>query len=281
MLLKSSSDQTADARTENQFENSTSQCHTSSPLHKIIQYWRNPVRVDSFITTQLLILTFSTGIQDADSLPNFRCFASNQTGNTVMLAIGISGYQADLNGLFNLQNVGMSLAMFVAGAIITGQVGNWLGKRGRAWQFLANLFQTMMVIAAAAIEYQHDTTNDADRSVAWSLAAIGLLAFSSGAQVATARAMQIPEISTAMATAAWVDLVIDPHLLAIKNQPRNRRALFIITLAAGSFVGAIMHSKLNPPDAIVASGAAKALVTLMLLVTKADSPTNMDGEEMV
>ena len=86
--------------------------------------------------------------------------------------------------------------------------------------------------------------------------------------MATARAMQIPEISTAMATAAWVDLVIDPRLTAIKNRPRNRRALFLLALAGGSFVGAIMHLQVGSSWALLVSGIIKATVTAMILISK-------------
>lgn len=34
------------------------------------------------------MLSFATGIQDAIAYPDFSCFASNQTGNTIILAIG-------------------------------------------------------------------------------------------------------------------------------------------------------------------------------------------------
>ena len=63
------------------------------------------------------------------------------------------------------------------------------------------------------------------------MAAITLLAFSSGAQVAAARAFRMTEISIAMATAAWVDIVIDPKLFVKENCARNRRVSFLAALA--------------------------------------------------
>jgi DNA-binding IclR family transcriptional regulator len=80
--------------------------------------------------------------------------------------------------------------------------------------------------------------------------------------------MQIPEITTAMATAAWVDLVIDPKLLAVTNAPRNRRALFLVALIAGSFAGAFMRSRIGSPLALVVSGIGKALVATANLVNR-------------
>src|SRR4051794_11807229 len=43
-------------------------------------------------------------------------------------------------------------------------------------------------------------------------AVIILLAFASGSEVVLSRLLAMTEISTAMVTAAWVDLLIDPHL---------------------------------------------------------------------
>ena len=237
-------------------------------IQKLTHYCRSLVQVNTFVEFQLLLLTFSTGVQDADSMPNFRCFASNQTGNTVILALGISGYNN--SQLFNLHNVGVSLAMFVVGAIITGQLANWFGRRRRAWQIVANFFQGLMVLGAACIQFTRgkEEASLTDQSGAGPLAVIGLLAFSSGAQVATAREMQIQEITTAMATAAWVDLVIDPQLLSKRNRPRNRRALFLVALVSGSFVGAIVHMRLWSAWALLVSGSIKAAVTGMIALSR-------------
>ena len=82
------------------------------------------VRVDAFLETRLLLLTFRTGIRDGMTLPDLRGFASEQTSNTVLLAFGLSGYK---NGMVALTNIGVSIASFVTGAVFTGQLGNLLG----------------------------------------------------------------------------------------------------------------------------------------------------------
>lgn len=225
------------------------------------------LNVDNLVEFQLLLATFCTGLQDAISYPDFRCFASNQTGNTVVLAVGIANYNynaSKMDSLFHLPNIAMSLGMFLAGAIITGQMGNYIGGRRRGWQFATNLAQTAMVFGAAAIHFTHDVEQTGN----WALAIVALLAFSSGAQVAAARAFRVQEITTAMATAAWVDLVIDPKLLGTNNHSRDRRALFLASLIAGSFAGAFMYSKIGSPCALVVSAAGKTLVTAMMLLPK-------------
>ncbi|KAI8575296.1 hypothetical protein K450DRAFT_262460 [Umbelopsis ramanniana AG] len=236
-------------------------------LNSLWQYSLFDLSVDSLVEFQLLLATFCTGLQDAISYPDFRCFASNQTGNTVVLAVGIANYNyyaSQKDSLFHLPNIAMSLGMFLAGATITGQLGNYVGGRRRGWQFITNLAQTMMIFGAAGIQYAHDVQETGP----WALAVVALLAFSSGAQVAAARAFRVQEITTAMATAAWVDLVIDPKLLKTKNHPRDRRALFLVALIAGGFAGAFMYSKIGSPSALVISATGKTLVTALMLLPK-------------
>lgn len=238
-----------------------------SKLTPIRKYFLSPLEPNVSAELQLLILTFSTGIQDAISFPDFLCFASNQTGNTVVLAVGLSGFQGDF---FHLPNVGVSLATFLAGAVIFGQFGNLIGPRRRLWQIVSNIIQTLMVFGAAWIQFSQGLQQKGPSA----LGAIALLAFSSGAQVATARAFKMTEISTAMATAAWVDLVIDPKLFAMRNRSRNRRALFLVALAAGSFAGAYMHSSIGSALALCMSAVGKTVVIAMLFVSRSDPEHN-------
>lgn len=234
---------------------------------RVRHYLAAELKVDLLLEIQLIILTFSTGIQDAISYPDFQCFASNQTGNSVVLAVGLAGHAGNL---FSLGNVGLSLAMFIAGAIITGQVANAVGPRGRAWLLLSNMTQTLMTFAAAAI---HAVTHARGTGPS-AMGSLTLLAFASGAQVASMRPFRIQEITTAMATAAWVDLVIDPRLLALNNRSRDRRLGFLVALVAGSFAGAYMRTGIGSSNALIVSASGKMLVTLLLLLNPEQSHQN-------
>lgn len=233
----------------------------AGPSSRVRRYLSADLRVDWLLEIQLLLLTFGTGIQDAISFPDFHCFASNQTGNTVILAVGLAGLGGDL---FNVADVGISLALFIGGATITGQIANIVGVRKRVWLIFSHFCQTMMAFGAAIIA----ATQDVQVSGPWAQAAIALLAFSSGAQVASMRPLRIQEITTAMATAAWVDLVIDPNFLTIRNHSRDRRALFLAALVAGSFAGAYAHPAVGSSNTLILSAVSKALVTLTLLFNR-------------
>lgn len=238
-----------------------------SSANNIRHYLTAELKVDFLLEIQLIILTFSTGIQDAISYPDFQCFASNQTGNSVVLAVGLAGHNGSL---FSLSNVALSLGMFIAGAVVTGQIANVVGPRGRAWLFFSHLAQTLMTFAAAAIH----ALSHAQGTGPAAMGSLTLLAFASGAQVASMRPFRIQEITTAMATAAWVDLVIDPKLLGLRNRPRDRRLGFLIALIAGSFAGAFMRADIGSSNALIVSAAGKMLVTLSLFFNREQPPVN-------
>ncbi|KAL6918965.1 hypothetical protein FSHL1_002946 [Fusarium sambucinum] len=227
----------------------------------IRHYLTASLKVDFLLEVQLLLLTFSTGIQDAVSYPDFKCFASNQTGNSVVLAVGLAGHN---NSVFNLSNVGLSLGMFLAGAIMTGQLANFVGQRGRMWLIISHLIQTLLTFVAAIIHPKYSQSGNSPSA----MGSLSLLAFASGAQVASMRPFRIQEITTAMATAAWVDLVIDPSLLKIRNRSRDRRVGFLISLVLGSFAGAFMRTGVGSSNALYVAGAGKTLVTLLLFLNR-------------
>ncbi len=200
-------------------------------------------------------------MQDATTFPEYHCFASNQTGNTVLLAVGVCGIGG---GIFSLVNIGVSLALFVAGVVILGQLGNLLGVRKRWWLLASSLLQTVLVFAAAALQYQYGVREDGPLTQL----IIALLAFASGAQVAMVRSLKIMEITTAMATAAYVDVFIDPRLLRRHNRARDRRLLFLLCLVAGSFAGAGAYKTMSSAFALLLSAVGKLIVTFTLLFNR-------------
>lgn len=173
----------------------------------------------------------------------------------------------DRGSLFITPNIGVALGFFLGGGWLTGQLSNVVGPRCRLWLIACNFVQTCLVAAAAIIQYTQGVTV---RPTSATLIVIGLLAFASGSQVVQSRALRMTEISTAMATAAWVDLLIDPHLFALENRPRNRRAAFLTLLFAGSLAGAAIYRSAGSAVAVGVSAAGKLLVTGMYLFNPAD-----------
>ncbi|CAD6591222.1 MAG: hypothetical protein ASARMPREDX12_005069 [Alectoria sarmentosa] len=213
---------------------------------------------DMFLETELMMLAFATGIMDVVTFPQYHVFASNQTGNTALLAVGALGLGSNL---ISLPYVGTSLGLFAAGGLISGQLGNVLGRKRRLWLFLTNFIQTTLIgIAAGLRQHSHHK-----RSISLDLGIIALLAFASGAQVAVARTVEVPEVTTAMVTSAYIDFLVDENIFKLQNRGRNRRAIFVACLILGSFIGAITYLYVSPHFALYVSALGHLIVSLAFL----------------
>ncbi|KAK4942869.1 hypothetical protein LTR10_017445 [Elasticomyces elasticus] len=247
--------------------------NSGSFVNRLRRHLSSPIKVTIFAEIELLILTFCTGIQDVTTFPDYHCFASNQTGNTVMLAMAVLLPDVT-HKLFVTANIGMSLGCFLLGGYVTGQLSHIIGARSRAWIVFCNFFQTGLVFIAVALQYTQGVHVEGSHTVI----VIGLLAFASGSQVVLSRSLAMTEISTAMATAAWVDLLIDKNLLAVHNRPRTRRASFLAALVAGGFFGAYIYREVGSAFAILISAVGKLIVTVLFLfngMEKSQGNTNI------
>lgn len=173
----------------------------------------------------------------------------------------------------SIVNTAISLSLFLAGAYLTGQLSHLVGPRLRLWLILTNALQTILVAAAAGLQLVYGAQPSS----------LALLAFASGSQVVQSRSLRMTEISTAMATAAWVDLLIDPHLMAVRegNRPRNRRLAFLVALVAGSLVGAGMFRTAGSAVAIFVSAGGKAVVSGMFFFNGAERDERQRQKEAV
>lgn len=227
---------------------------------------------DLLLELELMGLALATGIMDATTFSDYHVFVSNQTGNTALLAVGTLGIGGSV---VDLRNVGVSLGAFVAGGFILGQIGNALGSRRRGWLIATNLFQTSLIGIATALRWRCRTANGTQGA----LGVLTLLAFASGGQVAVARKVNVPEITTAMVTSAYIDLIIDSRLTSRENRPRNRRFFFICMLLLGSFIGAIADRFYSPALALLVSAICKLIITIAFVANATKSNAISAGKD--
>lgn len=168
--------------------------------------------------------------------------------------------------MFVTANVGIALGLFLGAGWLTGQLSHIIGPRKRWWLFLCNFIQTCLVFGAAALQYVQGIHLEGPKA----LVVVGLLAFAAGSQVVQSRSLAMTEISTAMATAAWVDLLIDKKLFAVQNRPRTRRVAFLIALIAGVLIGALIYREAGSATALAVSGAGKFVATILYLFAGAE-----------
>ncbi|KAL7946436.1 hypothetical protein V8C42DRAFT_320602 [Trichoderma barbatum] len=237
----------------------------SGTNNELVDFFNQDIRTTLFVELQLLLITFCTGIQDATTFPDYHCFASNQTGNTIFLCLAL--VIPKLNGdMFYTSSIGTGLGVFLGAGWLTGQLGHIVGPRKRWWLILCNLLQTCLVFAATAVQYRYGVDDHGPKA----LIVIALLAFAAGSQVVQSRSLAATEISTAMATAAWVDLMIDRKLFALDNRPRTRRVTFLLALVAGGLIGALLYRTAGSAAALAVSGAGKALASLLYIFSGAE-----------
>ena len=224
--------------------------------------FKAPIDDDTLLEAQLLVLTFATGMEDATTYLDYRYFVSNQTGNTVLIAVGISGVGSSI---IDVPSMAVSLSVFILGGWMMGQLGNTVGCRQRGWLITSSAIQTILTFIGSGLRYWQGNSGS-DESIAHVV--IALLAFSSVAQVSMVRSLKITDITTANATSAYVDTFIDTNLYKLHNRPRNRRLLFLLSLYVGSFAGAFTHKRFRSPLTLLISALSKILVTIALFFNK-------------
>lgn len=213
----------------------------------------------------LVTQALSAGVLDATTYADFATFASNQTGNAIVLTLSAVGAARTLALL-----TGVSFAGFIAGAFIMGHLGNFFGPRRRAWLLFTTFWQVCLLLICAVFVSPHGprgTRVGAENE--W--AVLFLFAHMSGAQVVMARQSSCQgklvflfaffllflfpplssskltkfELPTAPMTSSLVDFVADQYLFRSwgnpKAQPRNRRIMYMVAMIGGSFFGAILH----------------------------------------
>ena len=204
------------------------------------------------------MIAFATGIMDVLTFPEYHVFASNQTENTALLAVGALSIGG---GIISLPHVDTSLGLFAAGGMISGQLGNLYGRTRRLWLFVTNLIQTALVLAAAGLRQRSSDKP----SIPQDLGISAILASASGAQVAVARTLEIPEVTTAMVTSAYMDFLVDKQIFKLHNRARNRRAIFVVYLILGSFIEALAYLYVSLYFALYVSALGRLTISFTFL----------------
>lgn len=168
----------------------------------------------------------------SDNKQNTQHFPTlTRKGNTLFLAL----YALD-HPILSAEvekNVAVSIGMFVLGAAFFGHLSRYVHQKRRAWLLASNLFQTLLLFAAAALRQwaPRSTTGPS------ALGVLALLGFASGGQIVGAVTVGMAELNTTMVTGTLVQLSNDAKLFHLHNAPRNRRVMFYFSLIFGCFAG--------------------------------------------
>lgn len=211
---------------------------------------------------------------DASTYQLFSTFASNQTGNVILLAVGAAGIMEEhTTTLYN----GISLAGFLICGLVFGHLGNAVGPRRRWWLLVSHTCQIALIGCALAL-----TWSRALHASHWVL--LLFLATSSGIQVAQARTSGVSEVPTAMLSSPMIDLIVDKRFFTLSVhdpnvQARNRRAMHIAALISGSFAGAFLHKAKGPELTILVALVSKVGIAVALGVIPGEARRRLEDVE--
>jgi uncharacterized membrane protein YoaK (UPF0700 family) len=224
-----------------------------------VQEQRQPATPEPrILTATLTLLTATTGLVDAVSFLGLgNVFTANMTGNIVFLAFGIAGAP----GLPITASI-VALASFLLGAVGGGRLATRMMNRPRArWLAIATAGEAILLfgatLAAVGIELNASLVRR------WPI--IALTALAMGLRNATARRLNIADLTTTLLTLTLTGLGADSTIAGGGNPRVPRRAGAILAMFVGALVGGwfVLHHGIVWPLGLACGCATFATVVLV------------------
>ncbi|MDL9944866.1 YoaK family protein [Gordonia sp. ABSL11-1] len=184
--------------------------------------------------TLMLVLTFTTGINDAVGYLGLdKVFTGNMTGNVVVLGMAVAG-----GSELPVLGPALALAGFMAGAAIGGRV---LRRSGRRWTpGTTILFATVATIMAALATSLFLAGQHPAGPLMVTITTIAASAM--GLQAAAARVVAVKDVTTVVVTSTITGLAADSALGSGRGTGTGRRIAAVVAIIVGAGVGAgVMH----------------------------------------
>jgi uncharacterized membrane protein YoaK (UPF0700 family) len=194
----------------------------------------------------LVGLSIATGMYEAICFLTFgKVFTAAQTGNLVLLGIGVAGTHQPAGP--NAVTVVISLAAFAAGAALAipilkafdGDQGTEDGAVIQAWPRRVSIALAIALILQAGFLAVW-VTAASPAGLAYILMALSALAL--GLQANAIRSLHVPSISTTAFTATFIDLASGLVTWSLTAHSARRLTASIVGMAAGAFLGDLMLS---------------------------------------
>ncbi|KAL4884812.1 hypothetical protein BJY04DRAFT_170746 [Aspergillus karnatakaensis] len=234
-----------------------------------------------FTDVFLVMCGFVSGLVDGLSFNAWGSFASMQTGNTVFIALGVSGQPAYPAYLWAKSLI--ALTVFIAGNIIFIRVGRALGARRRSTLILSFGVQTAAILAAALLVQLgvvDPKPEDPRAPIQWmQILPISLLAFQAAGQIVASRVLSYDELPTVVLTTLLCDLLVDPNLgAALRDNPRrNRRIGGFLALFMGAMTAGGLSKVTNLASSLWFAMAIKLVITLSWFVWREERSRKVEG----
>ena len=220
----------------------------------------------------LVALSFSTGIYEAISFLTFgKVFTAFQTGNIVLLGVGIAGTRPPAGP--NAVTAVVSLAAFAAGAAVAIRIlpafdGNEAVGDDDVFQVwerpVSVTLGVALVLQAGFLAGWLSTPSPAH--LAYLL--VALAAFAMGLQMNAIRALQVPGVSTTAFTATYIAFTSGIATWSLTEHAVRRLGGSIVAMVAGAFLGDWMLSHAHAYAPLVPVIVTAAVIAVAYAVLK-------------
>jgi uncharacterized membrane protein YoaK (UPF0700 family) len=227
----------------------------------------------------LVGLSFATGIYEAICFLTFgKVFTAAQTGNLVLLGIGVAGTHEPAGP--NPVTVVISLAAFAAGAVLATPILRTFGggqetednKVFHAWPRRVSIALVVALILQAGFLAVWITAAS-PASLAYILMALSALAL--GLQANVIRELHVPGVSTTAFTATFNGLATR----SLTAHSARRLAATMIGMAAGAFLGDWMLSHAHRYAPVVPLAVTAVIIAIAWVVLKPRATSGPAGEQ--
>lgn len=110
--------------------------------------WRNPESDASTSSLHpLYLISFLTGFTDPGTYAVFQTFASNQTGNVILLTLVAANDTS-----IQIHKTIASLASYLATGFFGGQIGHRVGLRSKWWLVFSHFLQVLFLIIVCILD---------------------------------------------------------------------------------------------------------------------------------
>ena len=232
----------------------------------------------------LVGLSFSAGMYEAICFLTFgKVFAGFQTGNLMLLGVGIAGTRPPAGP--NPVTVIISLAAFAAGVALAVPILKAFGRGEeddetaptvhQVWPRRVSVALAIGLIPQAAFLAVWITTAS---PASLSDILIALAALAMGLQINAARSLHVPGISTTAFTATYVGLVTGVVIRTLTGPSAWRLTATIVGLAAGGFFGDWMLSHAHPYAPVVPAVVTAVAIAIAWVALKPRATAGPVGE---
>jgi uncharacterized membrane protein YoaK (UPF0700 family) len=178
------------------------------------------------------------------------------TGNVVFLGFAIGGAPG-----FSILRCLAALIGFLAGAAIGGRLAAVMtGAPRRKWLLIVAVLETVLFFVAAWSARGYDMDRLAPASGLYPM--ILMTGMAMGLRNATVRQLAVPDLTTTVLTLTLTGLVADSFLTGGSNPRWQRHVVAVVSIFAGSALGAILVYAAGLAVPLVVTGACVMLATI-------------------